>query len=109
MSKGGTVRRREATYRKGFLAGASTLHEAMRCTEQVADVLKEDGGGWMSCTGCHETVDGQETGRYPWSNIFGCIAGYGCRECGGIGVRWHEPIADADIKAMLSRDEVDHE
>ncbi|KQY22563.1 hypothetical protein [Rhizobium sp. Root483D2] len=83
------------------MAGASTLHEAMRVINQIADVVKEEGGGWMSCTGCHETIDGQETGHYPWSNIFSCITGYGCRECGGIGVRWNEPFPIQDAEAMM--------
>lgn len=40
---------------------------------------------WRSCTGCHETIDGQETGNYPYSEEFRCYLGSGCAECGGLG------------------------
>jgi hypothetical protein len=60
--------------------------------ERVAEIVSEcalDGiGFWHSCTGCHETVDGQETGHYPYNPAFHCHLGSGCSECGGIGAVW---------------------
>lgn len=61
--------------------------------ERIREVIAEEsaGGaavGWMSCTGCHETTEGAETGNYPYSKAFGCYVGAGCSECGGIGVVW---------------------
>lgn len=54
----------------------------------VAKAIDEDGGWWKSCSGCHETNEGQETGHYPYSELFRCHVGGGCIECGGLGVRW---------------------
>lgn len=59
----------------------------------IARVAKEEAeagaaAGWRSCTGCHETNEGAETGWYPYSKTFGCFVGAGCTECGGIGVVW---------------------
>lgn len=56
----------------------------------VSEVLKESGGLWQACTGCHETVDGQETGHYPYNDTFQSYQGSGCHECGGIGVVWND-------------------
>lgn len=69
----------------------------------AAEVLREtnlDGCGvWRSCTGCHETNEGAETGHYPYSTIFGCYLGGGCSECGGIGAIW-EYWSEADLAAL---------
>lgn len=59
----------------------------------IAHVVDEEvkGGaacGWISCSGCHETNEGYETGHYPYSRMFGCYVGSGCSECGGLGVVW---------------------
>lgn len=59
----------------------------------IAEVIKEESAngaacGWLSCTGCHETNEGAETGHYPYSKMFGCYVGAGCGECGGLGVVW---------------------
>lgn len=70
--------------------GAHTL-------EAIAEA-KRDGGWWASCTGCHETVEGHETGDYPYSEVFACHVGSGCTECGGLGVVWHE-FTDEDAAA----------
>lgn len=61
--------------------------------ERIREVIKEgsangSAAGWRSCTGCHETNEGAETGHYPYSKAFGCYVGAGCSECGGIGVIW---------------------
>lgn len=61
--------------------------------KQVAETVEEcrlgdTGGFWRSCTGCHETNEGYETGWYPYSSEFKCYLGGGCSECGGIGAIW---------------------
>ena len=66
----------------------------------IAEVIKEESlneaaCGWRSCTGCHETNEGYETGRYPYSAMFGCHVGHGCSECGGLGVVWDYWSKDA--------------
>lgn len=60
-------------------------------------------GYWHSCSGCHETNEGHETGWYPYSKIFNCYLGSGCHECGGIGVIWDHHTADmlADLGQEL--------
>lgn len=72
----------------------------------IAAVIKEEsaGGaacGWRSCTGCHETNEGAETGYYPYSKMFGCYVGGGCSECGGLGVVW-EHWSEEALKAMAA-------
>ncbi|MDN7413454.1 hypothetical protein QZM42_33555 [Burkholderia vietnamiensis] len=62
----------------------------------VAETLAEGGGFWRSCSGCHETNEGHETGHYPYSKILKCHLGGGCSECGGIGAVWD----DTDYEAM---------
>lgn len=57
--------------------------------------------GWRSCTGCHETNEGAETGHYPYSPMFQAFVGGGCSECGGIGVVW-EYWSEDDLKAMAA-------
>ncbi len=60
-------------------------------------------GYWHSCSGCHETNEGHETGWYPYSKIFNCYLGSGCHECGGIGVIWDHHTAEmlADLGQEL--------
>lgn len=62
----------------------------------VAETLAEGDGFWRSCSGCHETNEGHETGHYPYSKILKCHLGGGCSECGGIGAVWD----DTDYEAM---------
>jgi hypothetical protein len=74
--------------------------------ERIAEVVSEESAngaacGWISCSGCHETNEGAETGFYPYSNTFKCYVGSGCSECGGLGVVW-EYWSEADLKAMAS-------
>ncbi len=73
-------------------------------SSSIARVMREeaeDGAacGWRSCTGCHETNEGAETGDYPYSPMFQAFVGAGCGECGGIGVVWEYWSID-DLKAM---------
>lgn len=101
-------------YRKGFIAGqidmrdrpeeqpaAPAIPMELRC---VQETVKEGGGFWRSCTGCHELNEGHDTG--PFSEIFGCALGNGCSECGGIGAVWddtdYEDMARAMLAAQLS-------
>lgn len=74
--------------------------DALRIREVIEEESANDAvAGWRSCTGCHETNEGAETGHYPYSKAFGCYVGAGCRECGGIGVRW-EHYSKEDLCAM---------
>jgi hypothetical protein len=58
---------------------------------RVAEVVEEGDGCWHACSGCQESVDGYVSERdYPYSPIFKCQPGAGCRECGGIGVLWQD-------------------
>lgn len=61
-----------------------------------------EGGWWKPCSGCYETVDGQPVGSSR-KTVFGCEAGGGCDECGGIGVIWEEAPTDEQL-ALLSVD-----
>jgi hypothetical protein len=67
--------------------------EITRLRERVTElrVLKtcvgeqlDDGeaGFWRSCSGCYETSDGYNVNGYPYSDIFRCVLGGGCFECG---------------------------
>ncbi len=74
--------------------------------DDVARVLSEDCGAWVSCTGCYATDEG-----YPTAStdpVFGCALGMGCRECGGLGAVWDptdwSTLAVED-EGELSRDE----
>ena len=60
--------------------------------------IEPDDGFWNSCSGCHETNEGAETGFYPYSPEFQCYLGAGCRECGGIGAVWdNADYSDLDL------------
>lgn len=77
--------------------------------KSIAEVIKEEcdsgaAAGWRSCTGCHETNEGYETGHYSYSTMFGCHVGHGCRECGGLGVVW-EYWSGSALEAMARGDE----
>lgn len=56
--------------------------------KRVAELVEQGDGFWQSCSGCHETNDGAETGNYPFNPVFKTYQGAGCHECGGIGVVW---------------------
>lgn len=61
--------------------------------KSIAYVIKEEslGGaacGWKSCSGCLETSEGQLCGDYPYSDLFKAHVGFGCSDCGGLGVVW---------------------
>ena len=60
---------------------------------------------WKPCSGCHETIDGQETGDYPFSEVFGCHVGAGCTDCGGLGVVWGYWAAK-DLEDMAKDDRI---
>ena len=58
-------------------------------TEQITlEGVEADDGFWYSCSGCHHTNEGAETGDYPFSKMFQCYLGGGCSECGGLGAMW---------------------
>ena len=64
--------------------------------KRVAELVEQGDGVWRSCSGCHETNDGAETGNYPFNPVFKTYQGAGCHECGGIGVIWD----DTDYREM---------
>ncbi len=68
----------------------------------VPETIKEGGGFWRSCTGCHELNEGRDTG--PYSAVLGCHLGQGCSECGGIGAIWdstdYQTMADDMARDM---------
>ena len=55
---------------------------------RIQEVMAEGDGCWVTCSGCHESEDGYDVGRYPFSKTFGCKLGGGCGECGGLGAVW---------------------
>lgn len=59
----------------------------------VAEAISNGDGFWRSCTGCHETNGGYDTG--PYSKTLKCHLGIGCSECGGIGAVWDDTDYDA--------------
>jgi hypothetical protein len=64
-----------------------------------------DGEGvWRSCSGCYETEDGQNVHGYPHSEVFGCILGDGCSDCGGIGAIWDTTDYAAMAASVLAPD-----
>lgn len=80
--------------------------------EELVDGVKEfreenpEDGFWRSCTGCHETNEGYDTG--PYSAAFGCALGMGCGECGGIGAVWDNTDYPDMVEFMKAADR-DHE
>ncbi|UXC93096.1 hypothetical protein EGM87_22635 [Sphingobium sp. RSMS] len=72
-------------------------------TRRIAEVVEEDGGCWRACSGCQESVDGCVSARdYPYSAIFKCQPGSGCRECGGLGVIYDDGAFLAGYGEALS-------
>lgn len=67
-----------------------------KAREPLLQNVEPDDGFWVSCSGCHETNEGYETGHYAYSPVFKCYVGCGCRECGGLGVIWD----NTDYSAM---------
>lgn len=74
----------------------------------VKDVIETGDGFWRSCSGCHETNEGCETGHYPYSTHLKCVLGAGCSECGGIGAVWDNTDYDA-LAAAGDADEIARE
>ena len=68
----------------------------------VKDAIETGDGFWRSCSGCHETNEGAETGHYPYSQILDCYLGAGCSECGGIGAVWDDTDYGAMADAMMA-------
>jgi hypothetical protein len=67
----------------------------------VAHELADGSGSWMPCSGCYETSDGYNVAGFPYSDVFRCNLGGGCRECGGIGAVWGE-AASASLESALA-------
>ena len=70
--------------------------------KRIQEIVAEKDGFWRSCSGCYETEDGQNVHGYPHSNVFGCIIGSGCRECGGIGAVWDTTDYDDMATSILA-------
>lgn len=77
----------------------------------VKEALENGDGFWRSCSGCHETNEGYETGHYAYSNVLKCYLGGGCSECGGIGAVWdgadYGAMADAMHASMIASENVE--
>lgn len=71
---------------------------------RVREERAEGVGLWRTCSGCHETEDGQDIGLYPYSDAFGCKLGGGCSDCGGIGAIWDTTDYDALARHLLADD-----
>jgi len=99
--------RRAAELEDGCEVGAGMLHpEApQQVTARIKEVMAECPGHWHSCTGCYEGEDGQNVHRFPYSQVFQCIVGSGCSECGGIGAVWDNTDYAGMAKEMLAEDE----
>lgn len=67
----------------------------------IAETMKESGGGWRACSGCYDTEDGHPTQKYDYSPALQTDIGFGCHECGGLGARW-EYYSDQGIADMLA-------
>jgi hypothetical protein len=83
------------------LAEVKRLKESDTSREVASGIsrqIKEGGGAWRSCSGCHELNEGHDTG--PYSHTFRCALGHGCSECGGIGAVWDT----TDYQALAALD-----
>ena len=96
--KGGYLSNKVGLAWSAYQAALSGAQQGV--AESAIDEALESGGWWASCSGCHETNEG--VSDWPRS-IFGCHAGSGCHECGGIGVIWHEAPTDEQL-AFLAAD-----
>lgn len=56
-----------------------------------------------SCSGCHETVEGYETGDYNYDEKAQCYVGAGCDECGFTGKRRRSEWVPFDVMEALAR------
>lgn len=81
-------------------AGVDTL-----VAKDVQRVMADGDGFWAPCSGCYETEDGHPVGEYPYSSIFQCILGGGCRECGGLGAVWDNTDYDAMAEATIGAED----
>jgi hypothetical protein len=71
----------------------------------VAHELADGSGSWTPCSGCYETSDGYNVAGFPYSDVFRCNLGGGCRECGGIGAVWEEAASASLESALASQQE----
>lgn len=78
------------TFRGGYKQGIIDNESKDDYTkERIRELMyDEESGFWHSCSGCTELSDGHNSNGYPHSNVFNCLVGGGCCECGGIGVIW---------------------
>lgn len=93
----------EIRHLRAALASAPVAGQAVALELRgVPETIKEGGGFWRSCTGCHELNEGRDTG--PYSAVLGCHLGQGCGECGGIGAIWdstdYQTMADDMARDM---------
>lgn len=79
------------TLNEAIAALRTPAEETEAVAERIKEVCREEGlngaaCGWRSCTGCHESSEGVPQGDY--SPTFQTHVGFGCGECGGLGVVW---------------------
>lgn len=70
--------------------------------ENVTRQLEEADGFWVSCSGCHESIDGASTS--PMDPVFKCHRGGGCSECGGIGAIWDTTDYEEMARFIIAED-----
>lgn len=87
-------------YEKGLAKFGKALTELPVELCCIAETVDGGGGFWRSCSGCHETNEGHDTG--PFSQVFRCALGLGCSECGGIGAVWDTTDYNEMAEHMLS-------
>ncbi len=62
--------------------------EFMRAWRAALAQIDEEAGGWVSCSGCLEHVEGHAMSEAPFCDLFDCLLGVGCNDCGGLGAVW---------------------
>lgn len=87
---------------KRFVGAVHLLRERPPELAGIPEAIKEGGGLWRSCSGCHELNEGHDTG--PYSKVFSCVLGSGCSECGGIGVVWDSTDYDEMARSVSNAD-----
>lgn len=72
---------------------------------QIAHEISEGNGVWVACSGCQESGEGYvSTEHYPYSEVFRCQPGMGCRDCGGLGVVWDSTDYEEYARFMREQD-----
>lgn len=74
----------------------------------INGIVCEDCSFIRTCSGCHETEDGQAVGEYEWDAKHQIELGSGCSECGYQGKVWDRswmPVNPADMDTFMNSEE----